>query len=376
MKLIKEVCEPCSKTINIGQPILECETCHNMIHHKCYKTAGFCSVDNGWVCKNCSLNIIPRYNPFKLLLNNDTDKFYDDEFAGEEERLSKISLTLEKCRSYKTFDLNQAITELLSPNEPHPNVTKPPKKASTSFQFSVYFMNIDGNTSNFDSLLVELQRLEHKFSIIALAETNVDQPLQKLYQIPGYNSFYQSTMLNKAKGTGVALYVMDSLNAEVIESLGGCSPDMESLFVKITVPSSPQQLTCGVIYRPPSGNFQTFLSKFDHLNTLLPKSGVRLIGDFNADLLKIGESTGNINYSQFEESFIKAGLTPVISIPTHKRANCRPTCIDNIFTNDPDSVLMSGTIEDQTSDHLPIFEITNLKFETENKHEKHVKLYE
>jgi len=376
MKLIKEVCEPCSKTINIGQPILECEICCSAIHQKCYKSAGFCSVDEGWICKNCSLKIIPRYNPFKLLLNNDTDKFYNDEFAGEERMISKISHTLEKCQSYKTSDLNQAITKLQSPEEPHPNTSKSPNQGSTSFQFSVYFMNIDGNNSNFDSLLIELQRLKHKFSIIALAETNVDQPLHKLYQIPGYSSFYQSTVKNKVKGTGVALYVIDSLNAEVIENLGGCSPDIESLFVKITIPSSPLHFTCGVIYRPPSGNFQTFLSEFEHLNTLLPKSGVRLIGDFNVDLLKISGTAGSTNYSQFEESFIKAGLTPVISIATHKRANCRPTCIDNIFTNDPDSVLISGTIEDQTSDHLPIFEITNVQIETDAKHEKHVKFYE
>ena len=66
---------------------------------------------------------------------------------------------------------------------------------------------------------MELERITHKFSVIAIAETNTDQPLQNLYQIPGYNNFYQSTLENKAKGTGVALYVANYLNAEVIENL-------------------------------------------------------------------------------------------------------------------------------------------------------------
>ena len=80
-------------------------------------------------------------------------------------------------------------------------------KTSKSTLFSSYFFNIDGNKKNFNSLCVELKRLDFQFSVIALAETNVDQELQNLYQIPNYNNFYQSTLEGKEKGTGVALYV-------------------------------------------------------------------------------------------------------------------------------------------------------------------------
>ncbi|MCP4459949.1 MAG: endonuclease/exonuclease/phosphatase family protein, partial [Cytophagales bacterium] len=193
-------------------------------------------------------------------------------------------------------------------------------------KFSSYFINIDGNNTNFDTLLTELKRINHSFSVIGIAETNTDEPLKDLYQIPGYNAFYQSTMEDKSKGTGVAIYVASHLNVEVIENLGYCTPDIESIFIKIS--SNNHSLTCGVIYRPPNGNFQNFNKEFNHVYSQLPSSGVRILGDYNVDLLKIDASTSSGNHSLFEESFFNAGLLPLISIPTHLRANCKPSCID------------------------------------------------
>ncbi|KAL5255671.1 hypothetical protein ACHWQZ_G011039 [Mnemiopsis leidyi] len=366
MKMVKEVCEPCSRPINIGHSILECEVCSTAIHTKCYKSSGFCPTNNLWVCKSCSHKIIPRYNPFEILTNGDIEKFYDDEAGNEEDTVCIISDILNQCKNYKSAEIEQAVNNLQVSQKSH-NIS----------QFSSYFINIDGNASNFDSLLVELQRHEHKFSVIALAETNTDQPLKNLYQIPGYNSFYQDTSQNKAKGTGVAVYVADYLNAEKIENLGGCLPDVESLFVRITLPSNPDPLTCGVVYRPPNGNFETFLSEFNHLNNLLPKSNVRILGDFNLDLLKINCRSGINNApTQFEESFMQAGLSPVISIPTHRREGCKPSCIDNILTSNPENVILSGTIDSLTGDHLAVFEITNIHIKTESKQEKNVRLFD
>ena len=119
----------------------------------------------------------------------------------------------------------------------------------------------------------------------------------------------------------------------------------------------------------------TCFSSLDHICTLLPKTGVRLIGDYNIDLLKIGGPQGSGNPSNFEESFIKAGLSPVISIPTHTRTNCKPSCIDNIFTSDTDKLILSGCINDQIGEHRPIFEVTNIKFEI-SKHAKNIKYYD
>ena len=54
--------------------------------------------------------------------------------------------------------------------------------------FSVFFNNIDGNQSNFDSLSIDLDRHECKFSAITLCETNVDSSNKDLYHLGGYES--------------------------------------------------------------------------------------------------------------------------------------------------------------------------------------------
>ena len=112
MKLIKEVCEPCCRPINIGQAILECEVCNTAIHTRCYKLAGFCSANNLWVCKTCSSKITPRYNPFEQMVNCDTDKFYDRDCDGEDANIQQISDILNNCKSYPVNELNKVIQQL------------------------------------------------------------------------------------------------------------------------------------------------------------------------------------------------------------------------------------------------------------------------
>ena len=294
MKILKEVCEPCCKSINIGQPLLECEICRTAIHAKCFKAAKFSPVDNMWMCKNCSQNITPRYNPFsKLITESDSEKFYDDEGTGDDTGLEHLSHLLSNCNNYTASTLDATIDQL------------GPNNSSGNSFLSTYFVNIDGNGTNFDNLLVDLHRIKHKFAIIGIAETNTDQPLQDLYQIPGYNSFYQTTIVGKAKGTGVAIYVADHLNAEVIGELGSCTPDLESIFIKVSLPTSNEPLTYGVLYRPPNGDMHKFSENFEVLSMQLPKYGVRLLGDYNIDLLKMNtapNSTGN--HTRFEELYI------------------------------------------------------------------------
>jgi len=213
------------------------------------------------------------------MIDCDSDKFYDRDCDGEDETILQICEILNSCKSYAVDEFNQVIQQLV------PSLSANSQSKPTTHQFSSYFINIDGNTTNFDNLLVELKRINHKFSVIGIAETNTDKPLQGLFQIPGYNCFYQTTIEGKAKGTGVALYVADFLNAEEIDSFGLCTPDIESIFVRISHPLSDKTFISGVIYRPPSGNFHNFIKEFDHMCTLLPKSGVRIMGDYNVDLL-------------------------------------------------------------------------------------------
>jgi hypothetical protein len=356
-KIPKETCQPCKKFINIGQPILECEKCSTAIHTKCYKSSGYANKSNQWLCNNCLSSILPRYNPFAYISSGlHSDKFHENNYEGIDEILQSATSILETCNPYST-------DKLLEMTEHLKNIQNPP--------LSTMFLNIDGNTSNFNTLLVELMRIKHSFPVIGLAETNVDEPLKELYAIPEYSSFYQNTLKGKSKGTGVALYVRNDLNAAPVDKVGLCTPDIESIFVEISNIDNP--LTVGVIYRPPSGEIDKFLESMRSIVLNLPKKNVHILGDFNIDLLK--ESSKNTEL--FEDFFLQCGYAPVISIPTHERPNCRSTCIDNVLTNSCESVMLSGTLPDnKIGDHTPIFEVLKTELPDSVKQEKTFKIYE
>ena len=190
--LKKEVCECCSKNINIGQFTTECSKCSKIIHTNCYIKSKFDCVNGLHYCTACHSSIIQRYNPFRSLgiqNDNNSDKYYDVDITDIIDTVNQASNILENCSSITLTTLDSLISN------------------NNEVDFSTCFLNIDGNKSNFDSLVAELAPVKNKMSIIGLAETNTDPSLQNLFQLPEYTSFYQDTQPGKHKGTGVALYI-------------------------------------------------------------------------------------------------------------------------------------------------------------------------
>ena len=213
--------------------------------------------------------------------------------------------------------------------------------------------------------------LQHSFPIIGLAETNTDDAIKDIFSIPGYSSYYQNTLKGKCKGTGVALYVRNDLNVSTVDRVGFCTPDIESFFVEISNTDNP--LTVGVIYRPPSGDMDKFLDTMLFIVNNLSKNNVHILGDFNIDLLKEFSKDTEL----FEDFFLQHGYAPVISIATHERPNCRSSCIDNILTNNSESVMLSGTLPGhKIGDHTPIFEFLKTELPKAEKQEKTFKIYD
>ena len=160
---------------------------------------------------------------------------------------------------------------------------KVPKKSL----LSTYFYNIDGNASNFDAFVTELHQIENKFSILGLAETNCNPNNKDLYSISGYTSFYQNVLQingqNKKKGTGVVLYVHDSLNTVLLPEKSVVNADIETLFISIT--NLPKPVTIGVIYRPPNGSINSFINQFRIVMQSLTEETSYVMGDFNINLI-------------------------------------------------------------------------------------------
>jgi hypothetical protein len=79
-------------------------------------------------------------------------------------------------------------------------------------------------------------------------------------------------------------------------------------------------------------------------------------------------SKGMEMFEDFSPSMV---MNTIISIPTHKRHNCRSTCIDNILTNSCKSAMLSGTLRDhKIGEHTPIFGVLNTELPKQKSKEK------
>ena len=303
--LTREVCECCRRFIYIGQSIAECRLCNAVIHTRCFKKSDF-KFENGFgYCYNCYVfKFEPRYNPYKTSISKfsvpiNDENCYNEELIDFIDTIQIISNTLDNCKSFKSMDEANKSTIFSNVNKD---------------KFSAMFLNIDGNKSNFDEFAVLLQQLKHTFSVFGLAETNTIPEHKNLYQIEGYNSYYQEPKPGKCKGTGVALYIHNSLNTTRNNVFSVCSENLETLFVDANLGENTE-LHIGVLYRPPDGNDIEFLDELKNLLEILPSKNVFIMGDFNFDLLKIeNERTKN-----FEDIILTSKFSPLISTSTHSK---------------------------------------------------------
>ena len=142
-------------------------------------------------CEKCYVGVDVIYNPFQELsshgpdIENSDEKFYENDIYDIVDDFKSISNILNSCKSLHTIpDLNTYIQSYYTEIE--------------SNNFSTMFLNIDGNKSNFDSFAADIEDIDHKFSIIGLAETNIEPTNKDLYMLDEYNSFYQETCPGKS----------------------------------------------------------------------------------------------------------------------------------------------------------------------------------
>ena len=343
-KLEKEKCDSCTKSICLGQAIMECFKCTKLvIHTKCYKKSKFKNINSNFYCLECSYTIVARYNPYKELMDDNSledDELNNANIGNYSEDLSGACRVLENCKSINVSTLIGIMKD-------------------DQYNLNTYFYNIDGNKTNFDTIAGEIHRFGDKFSFIGFAETNVDPQHKDLYTLNNYNNYYNERLLDKSSGTGVALYVHDSFSVKIIDDACTTCPQLETLFAQVK--KGKVTLNVGVIYRPPNSIFKDFISELEKVMKLLPKNLTYVIGDFNINLLRNASDT---EVQAFENLLLSEGLYPCISIATHKRPSHEGTCIDNILCNQIETVLLSGTIPDQGSFHSPIFSLSHLDFDT------------
>ena len=169
--IVREICAHCNAQVYTHNPVVICYSCSNIIHYKCASLANYKTDQQSynWYCPDCQdsegihTSNVCRYNPF----NNDyTSKnpshHYDHEPSEYIESLKDISKVLNECTSYTVNEFNHKI-----------------KSRNLNKLLSMYFLNVDGNSTNFDSFEVELSRYAIQFSIIGICETNTDSEKKK-----------------------------------------------------------------------------------------------------------------------------------------------------------------------------------------------------
>ena len=340
----KEACNFCTKNILIGQLVTVCGNCDIIAHTKCAKKHKFKMFREKRYCQTCvKTHDIIRYNPFYDILEEEDEKFFEENPTEYIESIQELSEILENCKNFS----KKQFMDLTSKLEQDKNLNNQ--------LFSTYFLNIDGNKTNFNQLTAELNMIKHKFSVVALAETNIDESHKELYKLGDeYTPVYQSKLDGKSKGSGLGLYIKNNFSHETMDEFSACNENIEYKFVRLTLENNDFTIV-GVIYRPPNGDLKIFNQDFELLLSKLPDKNCYILGDYNINLLDI--KTGL--QQDFEEILISNGYCPLISISTHMQPGCNRTCIDNIMTNQkPQNILASGKITGKISNHSGIFQIS------------------
>ena len=109
----------------------------------------------------------------------------------------------------------------------------------------------------------------------------------------------------------------------------------------------------GIVYRPPVQNSNDFLCDLDI---------VFLLGDLNVNLMNHSEHQAT---SLLFDTLYSKMFFPLILRLTRITAH-KASLIENIFTNAPLSLLISGLFINDISHHLPVFAFTSEKYRVSN----------
>ena len=327
---LRSECTKCHK--NFDSNHTSCNICGSYYHQHCSKKQLVLHRGNSY-CRTClKVQDVIKYNLFYDVIETyteDLDKVYfqNQNFTDNIENIYPLSNVLEICRidTIDSLSIDSAKKSL-----------------------SCKFINIDGNASNFDTLLATLKAINHKFTIIGIAETNVDSFQKDLYTIPGYASIYQDKIPGKKKGSGIAMYLLNSLNFSKCNEYSHITTDLESLFLTVNNENNSMTTIVSTIYRPPNGDLAEFNELLGNIMSNLNrcKKDVIIMGDFNINMF-----LDNRKRLGFEEVILCNGFIPTISVATHLKPNTQFTCIDNILVNNVEHVTSSGVLETHISHH-------------------------
>ena len=226
---------------------------------------------------------------------------------------------------------------------------------NNSNDFSILHFNSRSLNKNYDAIEQFISQLNLKFSIYGFSETWINNKTPLLFNMDGY-TFYHNDRHGR-RGGGVALLINDCFDVKVRNDISLPDTLCESLFIEITL-NNMKNIVVGIIYRDPNTPINSFN---DNMNECLEQLSIEnksifMMGDYNINLL-------NYNSIQCINDFVNImynnSFRPLIDKPT-RITKKSVTLIDNIFTNVLTRDIHSGIFYSGVTDHLPIFQLTNL----------------
>ena len=233
------------------------------------------------------------------------------------------------------------------------------KLKETEKMSDILFANIRSLRRNFSELIELVELLDHKFTAIVLNETWLDEGEHVLFKIDGYDTY---SIPRNRRGGGVLIYIKDSINSSLIDSISVINPYFESLFINIKLNSVP--ITLGTVYRPPlnSRNLNAFFTDFKlKILNKLPPNNILMCGDFNLDL----HSSTSPQISNFISEMSSRGFYNSITQSTRVHHDpesgsiLSSTLIDHIWSTLPD-IDYSFVLKYHITDHFPIGCVLNI----------------
>ena len=221
-----------------------------------------------------------------------------------------------------------------------------PTHPGNCLHFMTWNLNSLGKENFSRVQMLEAHNSLHNYDIISLCETSLTNETSKLVpKIEGY-TYVPSNHPDDVSHGGVGLFYKDSLPATVREDLSF----NECLVLELKF--SRKKIFFTVLYRSPSFKskspaFVDFIQNLKHLHSQISSENpyaMFFAGDFNAHS-KLWWSGGDTTPEgqELEDLFTSLNLSQIINEPTNFTPHKNPTCIDLIFTDQPNLVLSSGT---------------------------------
>ena len=140
------------------------------------------------------------------------------------------------------------------------NITRMNGNSIKRKAFTALHCNIRSLSANHDNLYHLLQELDCQFSLIGLSETKFKKGKDNFsnFNFDGYDFVHEPSLTNAG---GVGFFVENNLTYIIRNDLNNSSIHSEMLWIEVSRPNDCN-LVCGIIYRHPSSDFDSFMELF------------------------------------------------------------------------------------------------------------------